>query len=364
MWAATETSVGLNKKVPMGKIVLDTNIFYSWINLSVNDKIPPHIIDNLAESNELFITTASIAEMIVKFRNDLSLLKQCLKPIVESKITIVSIGFIPISNTIIKTIHSADSLDSIESEIGEVFDLKVTKEAELLRFFVIALLYGFFHAIRIIENYKLSEKRNDDAFLLSTRALLEGNSELVFDAMKIELLKGYETGNEQHQIRDALSEWTFRLLNIWIFNFYQAKHGLLFEDLKNPDPEKLAKVNESCKNDAFFTKIEKHKDNLFSLVSNKKYHIHSEDYLNELKKDLTGNDLFSNEARDYIIFKLQKSMIYGAKINKNDVIDLLILYSVMLDGHMFLTLDNKFNNAIKEVSPDSFELAVSLGLTS
>jgi len=58
----------------------------------------------------------------------------------------------------------------------------------------------------------------------------------------------------------------------------------------------------------------------------------------------------------------QKIYNENAVLNKNDLIDLVIMYSLNLDGYLFLTLDTKLQDALKSIHEDSYNLIKVWGL--
>ena len=124
------------------KIVIDTNILYSWVKIFENSKFNLEQIDRLAKENELFITTTSILEFIVKFRQDLENLRKCINPLINQRLTIISIGFTPVSNDDIRNIYYSHSIEECKEVIEQLFKLKVQKETEFLRFYFIVLITG------------------------------------------------------------------------------------------------------------------------------------------------------------------------------------------------------------------------------
>ncbi|TON78909.1 hypothetical protein, partial [Vibrio parahaemolyticus] len=70
----------------MNRVVIDTNILYSLVGISENEKVKNSNINDY----DLAITTTSLVEAIVKHNADLQSIKLCIDPVIKQKIEIVS----------------------------------------------------------------------------------------------------------------------------------------------------------------------------------------------------------------------------------------------------------------------------------
>src|ERR1700690_2079249 len=129
----------------MSNIVIDTNILYSWVGISEDPRLPSSTVDRLSRYHQLWATTATIIELIVKYRRDLDSIKRCLQPLMDGRVELVNIGFVPVTFDAIRRIYQAETLDSISSEIDDIYSLKIQKESEFLRFIFIVIIFGYFY---------------------------------------------------------------------------------------------------------------------------------------------------------------------------------------------------------------------------
>lgn len=346
----------------MGNIVIDTNVLYSWVGISVNPKFTPEQIESLSNSNKLYLTTPSLIEVINKYSNDITLIKMCLKPIIEEKLLIVGIGFLPLSNDTIKKIYNSQSLHEVHSDIKSIIEMKIDKEAEMLRFILYCIMAGIFNVIREDKQYKFVNQKDDSLFIYSSNVLLASNSQFVYDSIKDALEKGYLNNTEEKNIKEILSSLISTILNVWIMNYYFVKHSLLLDDFKNPDPKKLADLSADYKNDTIHATIRKHVNNPFSILRKKKYNALIEKFIDELKSHLGNHEHITEEALQFIVFQLNKTFQAGSKVNKNDVIDLLIIYSLTLKDFIVITLDKNMAESLRTISQDSYNKINSLCL--
>ena len=225
----------------MSKIVIDTNILYSWIGFSVNSKLTQEQIESLSSSHDIYCTTPTIVEAIIKHRDDTTILKQCLKPIIEGRLKIISIGFLPVSSATLVELYSSGDSSQPSHIIDELLQVKVLKEAQMLRFVLYCILAGMFNVFREKQNYYFGDVNKDSLFAYSSHIILVANSEFVLDTFIDALQKGYADGSPDKSVNDAFETLIRTLLNVWIVNYHLVKHSLLLHDFKNPDPELLRK---------------------------------------------------------------------------------------------------------------------------
>ena len=107
----------------MQKIIIDTNIYYSLLGISENLKVNQDSFLNF----DKYITSATLIECIIKYRNDLTTLKKIIQPLLENKYQLISIGYVPIDNEQLNQIYLANSIDDIKITINEILELKILK---------------------------------------------------------------------------------------------------------------------------------------------------------------------------------------------------------------------------------------------
>ncbi|EFH6934349.1 hypothetical protein GNO52_20545, partial [Escherichia coli] len=170
----------------MSRMIIDTNILYSLVGLSTNQKIINSPIDQF----KLSITTPSLIEVISKYCNDLEAVKKCISPIINGNIELISIGHTPISNEFLYRLHFSDEIDEVKDIIDNVRALKISREAEFYRFILILVVSGLFEVIRE-DGYKFDNDVQNQSQLSLVQTLLESNMELILDFFKDELRNGY-----------------------------------------------------------------------------------------------------------------------------------------------------------------------------
>ncbi|MDD9893385.1 MAG: hypothetical protein OXT49_07770, partial [Gammaproteobacteria bacterium] len=226
----------------MHYVVIDTNILYSLTGVSPN----PKVTESDIEDKQLATTTATLIEAISKFRNDLPKLQRCLHPIVDQKYTLISVGHAPLSNEKIKAIHSAKCIAEVQHIIDEVVSLKISCEAEFLRFILIVVVVGLAEILRE-EGYKFEDQAQSNKQTLLTRAMLEGNLEYFEQYFQQQLRNGYNEDNEQKAALEAFRIKILSLIDVFIFNFHMVKTGLLPNEPHNESDSQ--RLKDSIKED-------------------------------------------------------------------------------------------------------------------
>lgn len=342
----------------MDKIVIDTNILYSWTQLSVNPKFPPDKIKELSKSNELYCGTPSIIEFLVKYRHDMVSMRRCLEPIINKELLIVSIGFVPIPSATLIELYDPKYAEKHSFHLSEILELKINKEAEMLRFFLFCILGGLFNVLKDERGYAFQDREKEMGFRRASNVLLKANSEVIYDRFVEALRMGYSNNSEEQTIRHIFSEWTMTLLHQWIYTYYLAKYNALLK----PDLSTSENCKKEVAGDTIWRTFEKHRDNPFAILKGNKFKIFTEQYINNLQSVLDNHPLIPDKVLDHILLKLTNTFAKGAKIRKNDIMDLFLLYAFELKGFKIITLDSKLRKSIEIIHPASHQIMRTLGL--
>lgn len=344
-------------------IVIDTNVLYSWVHISENPKLPSTTIEKMSREHTLYIATPTIIESIVKHRNDLATIKTCLSPIIDRKAIPVGIGAMPLANDTILKIYSSSSLGQIKKDVDDIVALKISREADFLRFIFIAIIVGAYHCLWEEGFYKLDDPELDKLFAFSSIALLGGNAQFITDEILTALRKGYAINKEQQIVRDEIINLIAVFLRLWIYNFYSIKNNIT-SDPSNLDPAKIDDFKKEFASDPYFKELNAADilQNPLQILSKERFRVFFEEYARKFKKELESLSNMTDEILDYLLYKMEKFLQQKGKVNKNDVPDLIILYSLHLPDFMLLTLDKKLIKALETVDRDSYNLIKSLGI--
>jgi hypothetical protein len=286
----------------MDNVIIDTNILYSIVELSQNNKVS----SDLTSQFTLWTTTVTLIEAITKYKHDLNSLKKILNPILNNRIKLISIGHAPLSNEVITKIANANTIASISKDINDVVELKINKEAEFLRLIFVIVIAGIFDVLKKSEGYSFTsiEKQNIQLYLV--KSLLEGNEAFVLNYFKDKIQEGYNTENEQKVVLEAFHEMLLSSLNVFHINYHQIKTGIISEKGVSKNQKDILKLQESLSKDDFFMKIKKHIDNPLSILSKKKLHDFIDIYLSEIKNDLIDEQLAKRLKESLFMARLAK----------------------------------------------------------
>lgn len=343
----------------MSRVVIDTNILYSIIGISENEKVKNSKIHNHA----LSITTASLIEAIVKFRSCLTSIKKCLEPVVNERIELISIGHAPLSNEIIFRLWNAHHIDDVASDISLVVDFKISRESEFFRFLLIVVASGIFEILKS-DGYGFIDSHKNTQQTHLVRALLESNMDLSLDFFKTKIKDGYDADNEQKAALEAFNEMLLILINIFRFNYHQIKTELIQFSPNDATGTPTKALIESLKSDNFNSKMRKHLENPISLVSKKKNISKIDNFISEIKNGISDLDSLTEKSLIFLMKKVENGYKYETKIRKNDIFDFFIVFSLNLENAKIATLDKAFAKLLSDVDIESYNFCQSHGLLS
>lgn len=340
----------------MSRMIIDTNILYSLVGLSTNQKIINSPIDQF----KLSITTPSLIEVISKYCNDLGAVKKCISPIINGNIELISIGHTPISNEFLYRLHFSDKIDEVKDIIDNVRALKISREAEFYRFIFILVVSGLFEVIRE-DGYKFDNDVQNQSQLSLVQTLLESNMELILDFFKDELRNGYINGNEQQSALKAFETMLIGLLHAFHVNYHMIK-----TDTVNisGSQDRLKNLYDSIKNDNFDKKFKKYMENPISLACKKKHESVVDNYLKEMEEGISGARGLTKNSLSFLMSKVEDAYKNGRKLRKNDIFDFLIVISLNMPDTLILTLDKGFLKDLKDLHPNSYKKCLDFGFVN
>lgn len=323
----------------MAKIIIDTNVLYTWARISPNPKLKPESIESLLESNELLITSISLIELLVKYRGDISKLKQCLSPLIHNQIKVVQVGFMPIPIDIVSKVFLAQDILEVKGILKTILDLKISKEAEFLRWFFTATAVGIIEGLLQDERSILESNTEFEKLSFYSAGLLESNSSLIFTSFENALRTGYENDDPKGEAKLAFADLMRTVIKAWLIQKHLGEHGFDLSSLGEQKQSHIDATLVTLNSDPLWKKLDHSIDNPVELFSRKRYKANLELFIDKLKQHLSGEKAISVTVLDYFVSRLEKMLFAKARMDKNDVSDLLILYSLLLNDALILTLD-------------------------
>ncbi|MEQ5239522.1 hypothetical protein [Proteus terrae] len=340
----------------MSRMIIDTNILYSIVGLSTNQKV----IESPINEFKLSITTPSVIEVISKYHNDLDSIKKCISPIINESIELISIGHAPISNEFLYRLHFANKIDEVKDIIYNVRALKISREAEFYRFILILVVSGLFEVIRE-DGYKFDNDVQNQSQLRLVQTLLESNMEFILDFFKVEIRNGYINGNEQQAALNAFETILIGLLNSFHINYHMIKTDTVNISGSQDNRKNL---HDSLENDNFNKKFKKYIDNPISFASKKKYKSVVDNYLKEIGKGISGVPGLTEDSLNFLMSKVEDAYKNGRKLRKNDIFDFLIVISLNIPDTLILTLDKGFLKDLEDLNPNSYKKCLDFGFVN
>lgn len=342
----------------MSEIVIDTNVLYSWAELSPNPNLPHDKIEELLSEHTLYITSISIIECLVKFKNDLEKIQQCLEPIRRNKFKVLNVAFIPLPIGLIDKIINARSISEIDKDIGEMYELKIKEETKFTSFFFLptlgAVIYSF-----LKEHKTLTDEIRNNFIAHNNSMLSRANIDFIKKQFRAAIEDGYREDKVQKMVKDKFSE----LLSIFIYaskiSEYTVKNSMSFAYI---DLDKVSDTKNKFGNDSVIKKLKRSglSDNPMVIFKNRKYKNIFIEHIDKVIKELRIDIKITDHVLKYIEYKLKKMLLDQAKFNKNDIPDMLILYVLDSKDYILLTLDNDLNRFLKSIGHPSHEFIDSI----
>lgn len=343
----------------MEKIVIDTNLYYALLDISKNPKVSKSKFSNY----DIYITSPTLIEMIIKFKNDLCTLKKLLGPLIKEEYKFISIGYAPIDNEKINAIFNANHIHEIKYIIDEILELRILKESEFIRWFFVTIMSINFEILEKVENYEFKSSIIMQKFQIMKKALFEANIQFILDDFVKELRHGYAIDKAEKHITKKLYDMMQNIFFVYLTNYYM----LQLCGVKNNSNLGQA-VAEKIKSDIFYKKfilLTNENKNPFSFLKKNKYKEEINKNLDLFMKEL-ANEFYKNKLTPKSILFIKEKMLKiftsESKLLKNDVFDLLISMSIEQKEFKLLSLDKKFISLIKNIDVNSYNLIIELGL--
>lgn len=337
-------------------VVIDTNVLYSWADVSSNPKLTANQIESLKTKHKLAIASVSIYEVIEKYRSNLPIIKKCFKPLVENGVNVVQIGFLPFDARTIQTIYYHEG-ERINSLISDAVKLKIEKEAEYCRFYL-SLVYSGLVSMLIEENsgHNLSEERMSRIFS-QCHAPLVANADFILDNFKATIECGHLLNDAEREVKKQFKNLLEMLFMFLVGNYESFKQvdQNSVQDIIT-DPKEFRKAIENSK----LLKKVLSSVNLLDAIPRKKFSSVITTYIKFLESKLKLESNITDEVAKFFLLRIEKMLLEGSTFKKNDIIDMLILYSLYLKDYLVLTLDQAFLQYLKTVDDKSYKFCLSL----
>ena len=342
------------------KLIIDTNVFYSLNGYKKNDKITDSIAKEITNDYQLFISSASLYEMISRVYNyekDKRLFKisEQMKYLRKHNIRIIPSNFFPItfddSNNFINKCYSLN-------KIMNFIEIKHNSEAEMSVGILLQIVWYYLFALSsIVYNTKSNENQQRKHSVL-TRNLLNDNFKPLNEFFKTCLTIGTLNNDSDKVFEEYFEKFQKALIDIWFKDFYRAKYCVdnkisVEEIIKEDLPVNY--LDNAKLNDVLWNEIES-QDNLASYFRKKGNPNIFKNYLNEFEDEMGKEDILPKETILFLKNYFKTNLEKGKKVRKNDIDDIVIYSSKYKKDYQMLTLDKNFIKLMKDVDIDSYNL--------
>jgi len=333
------------------RIVLDTNAFYAYFgekNLNIltpNQKIDRDKFNDLISSpnNEIVISTVTIYEFLVKFRDDIQIIRNGLLFIKNNIGKIYIDPIMPFEvDDFRKLLAMSDS--NLSSTINNYLEKKIDIEASYSSYFLgllVAQCTDMF--LKTDTNFQTSQ------VLMTYLQCVPNNIMATKEVFVLALRDGYNLHDEEKVVKDRFNEIIYEFLSSWLSFLELVKihpsseltdielHNL-FEKIKSEN-HILKKIH----------RIQREKNNLSEWITR---YIHSSlepsDFVKALRCALKKRGVNEIQIK-YMDWILAKMVNKGAKFSKNDILDMLIAFVLKDSDIVLISFDEDMQDFIENI---------------
>lgn len=337
----------------MMNIVLDTQMIYHLSGISVNGLIDENKLKRILKDNTCYATSLSAIEIVSHFRNDLTLMRTALSPIFEKKY--LSSKLILRDNILniddLRSLYLAPFPYNFGPIIEKIFLKKIQLESENLRFFLYLLLLA---AILVIEDSENIDRLSLYKYFLMSKV------DNILESLKSILKTGYDNDTVQQSMRNGF----FNIYKKMFFSLLLFKHYHMNMDLINNIPEDdFEKIIQSeLESDPLYYRMKFYEDNPISLLDKKSYKENLVGFLDVTLSTILNLKIPNKVNVDFILYKMSKILFESSVFKKNDIIDMLIISTKVIEENMsILTIDkNSYKFLLKIGDTTSTNLIESI----
>lgn len=307
--------------------LFDTNSIYYFCKVQKNDGMNQQsFINDIKNKKYKIIEDCVLQEIFVKFRNNKRKLRMIINILNENNFYYITTNKGLIDDKLFEKLNN-----DYDSTIDALFDEKIDIESRLI--------YHIIYSVSMMFAYKLaSNEGNVDPVGFNAafaNCHIIPNESQMFGFIKKRLKTAYKHDKTEQIVKDIYLKGLFD---------YCSKADCFMYGAKNYDPilEKITKTAEDYLNlkktqkmfsnmhdfHIYITRFLKNENNLIN------------DFMSAISKFFSSHG-FNNEQINYLKLKYERYLTCNAKLNKNDLYDMLFLSNYSTN---FLQLfNNKFN---------------------
>lgn len=346
--------------MPKSRAALDTNLLYYAVGYSDEVRLREDWLESLTETYDLALPSPAIVEVLTNGSLKGGEIWTCIDAMVSGCFKeVVQIGYLPFDPTSLAELHDSRDHAELERVRNEALTRKIACEAEFLRFTSYALIGGFMHVVFDERAKGLSPEQRVE-LVRHFDAMTNGNQQLTLTALAEGLRTGYAEGRPDKASDRVLQ----RLLQSFAAVALTSLHSVIGGGgypLPRPAPSDrdFVRALTAAFDDPLYKQIAKG-EHPFQLLRKPKYARSVETYLDEMIEDFEREHLMPVNAVRAFIAQLTRAARDGAKFRKNDVLDLLMVFSTVADDTLLATNDDGLLALLEKASPESHKLSLSL----
>ena len=342
------------------RAVVDTNFFYYLAGVESDPRLRPDWQTALEEEHILSLASPTIVEILTRQDMEESKLWTCLDSVFSGRFRdVIQIGYLPFDVEPLEKVARERDREGLRHIQADALRQKVQCEVEFLRFVLMVLLGGFLHAL--LEDRRADLTGSEQASLaLHFEALMEANSDAVAAALTEVLIDGCGTRDATKVVEKTFHNQLKSFAFASLVNLHGIRLGLESQELAEASPELRRQISEAVQADPLLIQLGSWEGNPIGVLRKKKFRESVNGYLEEMTADLRHHSTMPAEVLRFFVNRLRRDVLSGAKFRKNDVIDLLLAYSVIVDDTVFVTNDDDVLAAMETASPRSYEVGRSL----
>lgn len=342
------------------RAVIDTNLFYYLAGVEQTDDLRADWVDVLQEDHFLSLASPTVVEVLTRQGIDEEDLLVCLECLLSDRfVDVVQIGYLPFDVAPLIAAVSHRDHEAIGQLRAFALERKLSCEVDFLRFVLYVLATAFLHVL--LEDRRSTLTPEEEAELSRHfLALLESNAAHVREALHRRLQEGYAASGAKRLIEEAFQQLLLAVSHAALVSFHTVRAGVQLPDLPSEPNEVQVQIREAVRADPILHLLERQAKNPLGLLRKKQFREAVTQFVNELAADFEEQSTMPGAALAFFIERLRRDLVSGAKVRKNDVIDLLLAYSVVIEDTVFVTNDGDLIEGLKTASPRSYELCSAL----
>jgi hypothetical protein len=343
-----------------GCAVLDTNLFYYATGIFSDPRLRENWLEILMESHDLFISSPSIVEVLTNANLQQDERWICLNSMFSNRYSgVVQIGYLPFDTTELKEVTLSRDATGLDRIRQEALGLKIQCEADFLKFVFMVLLGAFLHVLFVDRSVELIGQQQAN-LTEHFKALMVSNSVSLRASLFTALANGYSNRDVKDIVEGHFNDLLFSYAHASLINLHTVRQGLSLDQLQSATGDQQKLIQDAVQADPILSQLLKDHANPISLLRKRNYRDSVQSYLGQIEAYFSACSLMPVEALRFFVNRLQTGLVSGAKFRKNDVIDLLLIFSTFHHDTVILTNDSNMLAGLETASAESHRISMTL----